>query len=283
MARPDTATVGQLIATQFPQWAGLSIVPVEPGGWDNWTYRLGDDLVVRMPSAERYAAAVARERRWLPVLAEALPIAAPHPVAAGVAGRGYPFEWAVLNWVAGEPATAALATNAAFAEQLATVLSALHRVNASEGPTPGPDNFHRGGALATYDSQVRAALDRLDDPRQASETWRAALDSVWRRPPVWVHGDIAPGNLILAHGHLAGVIDWGGCAVGDPACDLAIAWSFLRGDARSAFRAALPLDDATWDRARGWALWKALVLATGLVEGPAAVTDAPRVLREIIG
>lgn len=146
---------------------------------------------------------------------------------------------------------------------LAGFLLALQSVDATDGPPAGAHNFFRGGPVATYDGEARQAIEALAgeiDAALATEVWDTALASSWQHRPVWVHGDVASGNLLVREGRLAAVIDFGSSGVGDPACDLCIAWTFLEGESRAAFRRALPLDAETWQRGRGWTLWKALIV-----------------------
>jgi aminoglycoside phosphotransferase (APT) family kinase protein len=263
----DAALVQRLIAAQFPQWASLPIKPVEPGGWDNRTFRLGDGMSVRLPSAARYVAQVAKEHRWLPELAAQLPLPIPAPIAKGAPGGGYPWPWSVYRWREGSPAAPeTIADLDEFARTLGRFLTSLYHIDATSGPPAGAHNFHRGGELSVYDGETRAALaalkDRIDEGT-AGDIWTAALASKWQEKPVWVHGDMATGNLLVEKGKLCAVIDFGSSGVGDPACDLVIAWTLFAGDNRQAFRSAVALDEATWSRARGWALWKALITAAG--------------------
>lgn len=255
--------VARLVAEQFPAWAHLPVTPVEHDGWDNVTFRLGTDLVARLPSADAYAAKVDKEHRWLPHLAAALPIRIPEPLAKGAPGCGFPRPWSVRRWLTGERADIVpLGDLARFATEITAFLAALHRADTTAGPAPGPHNFHRGGSLSVYDAQAREALAALRgeiDLRQATGVWEAALHATWRGVPVWVHGDLSASNLLVVDGRLAAVIDFGGCAVGDPACDLVMAWTFFEGESRAAFRAGIASDGATWARARGWALWKAAI------------------------
>jgi aminoglycoside phosphotransferase (APT) family kinase protein len=259
----DVVLVRRLISTQFPQWADRPIRRCEPGGWDNRTFHLGDDMTVRLPSAERYVAQVEKEHCWLPKLAPLLPLPIPAPLALGAPNADYPWPWSVYRWLNGETASpASIADLPRFAVDLAQFLIALQRIDVTDGPLPGAHNFLRGGPLATYDEETRRAIETLTgklDTTAVTSVWNEALASTWSRGPVWVHGDVAPGNLLVENGRLAAVIDFGSCCVGDPACDLAIAWGLLGGESREAFRAALPLDRATWARGRGWALWKALI------------------------
>ncbi|MFD0207264.1 MULTISPECIES: aminoglycoside phosphotransferase family protein [Saccharothrix] len=265
----DAGLVRRLLASQFPRWAGLPVTPVEVDGWDNRTYRLGDDLTVRLPTGAGYAPAVEKEHTWLPVLAPALPVPVPVSLAMGVPGEGYPFHWSVRRWLDGQTASPDRVEDmAGFAVSIADFLRALRRIDATGGPTAGAHSFHRGSPPGHYDDGTRRALaasaGRIDVERAAA-VWDDALRAPgWSGPPVWFHGDIASGNLLVDGGKLAAVIDFGTCGVGDPACDLVIAWTMFSGESRRVFREAVGLDDATWARARGWALWKALItLAEG--------------------
>ena len=251
--------VSRLIADQFPQWAGLPIQPVEAGGVDNTTFRLGQAMSVRLPSADAYVEQVHKEQRWLPVLARQLPLPIPEPLAKGVPGHGFPRPWSVYRWIDGDPATAEGVTDMAkFAADLADFLVALYQIDPAGGPGPGTHNFFRGGPVAAYDGETRAALAALQghiDTALAAEVWGAALRATWQGPPVWFHGDAQPGNLLLRDGRLSAVIDFGTCGVGDPACDTTIAWTFFSGESSQVFAERLPFDEATWARGRGWAIW----------------------------
>ena len=284
--RIDARLVGRLVAAQFPQWSRLPVAPVLPGGWDHASFRLGEDLVARLPRAVEYAAQVEKEHAWLPRLAPLLPVAIPEPLAIGEPGEGYPWKWSVYGWIDGEPASTHRPRDAAkFAGALACFLVSLQGADAREGPPPGAHNFHRGGSLSTYDAQLRKAVAMLDDEIDTTalrRIWQAALGSSWMTRPVWVHGDIAPGNLLLRDGELAAVIDFGLLAAGDPACDLAIAWSFFERGEREVFRARLAPDLHTWARAKGWALWKASIVAAGLVETNAPEWNRPLAVIERI-
>lgn len=283
----NAALVSRLVAAQFPHWADLPVQPVEPGGWDNRTFRLGEGMTVRLPSAEAYAAQVAKEQRWLPVLASRLPLPIPVPVAQGTPGAGYPWPWSVYRWLEGEDATVERISNLSeFAVALAHFLTALQHIDAADGPPPGPHNFFRGGPLEVYDAETRQALVALKgevDTATAASVWTAALSAPWHGPPVWFHGDVAAGNLLVENGRLCAVIDLGCAGVGDPACDLAVAWTFLSGESRAAFRTALAVSPDTWARGRGWALWKALItLAEYLDTDSSKTVEARRVIGEVL-
>ena len=284
--RIDADLVTRLVRQQFPEWAHLPVRSVEAQGWDNRTFRLGSGLTARLPTAIGYEPQVAKEQRWLPHLAAQLQVPVPVPQARGVPGEGYPFAWSVLGWLDGEPALQQpLQMPVDVARSLAAFLTDLHRVDATDGPPPGPDGGWRGGPLSTYEEQTRHCIDLLGeviDRETATAVWEAALASVWDRPAVWFHGDMAAGNLLISNDSLAAVIDFGCCGVGDPACDLAIAWTLFSGESRTAFREGLRTDDATWARGRGWALWKALItVAEDRADDSRGVAEALRVANAI--
>ena len=283
----DASLVRCLISAQFPRWADLPVEPVEAGGWDNRTFHLGRHMTVRLPSAERYAAQVEKEHRWLPKLAPHLPLPIPVPLAKGAPAEGYPWQWSVYRWLEGETASVERIDDMRrFAAALARFLRALQRIDPAGGPQPGPHNFFRGGPLAVYDTETRQALAALEgkiETAAAGVVWEAALATTWRGQPVWVHGDVAPGNLLVEGGRLSAVIDFGTSGVGDPACDLAISWTLFTKESRDAFRTALGLDEATWARGRGWALWKALItLAEYKDTNPAKAGEARRVIDGVL-
>ena len=274
----DEHLARRLVDAQFPQWAHLPIARVEVDGWDNRTFRLGDDLTVRLPSGDWYALQVEKEQRWLPVLAPRLPLSIPVPVAKGEPGEGYPYPWSVYRWLDGEIASEPrIADLVSFATALAEFLVALRGVDAAGGPAPGRHNFFRGGPLATYADETLRSIDALgaEIPADAAlRVWEDAMAAGWAGDPVWFHGDVATGNLLLRDGRLAAVIDFGTSGVGDPACDVVIAWTLLSGPSRDAFRATLGADLGTWSRGRGWALWKALISLVGNLDEEDAAAAA---------
>lgn len=277
------ALAARLIGAQFPRWAQLPVRPVEVSGWDNRTYRLGDDMSVRLPSDASYAEQVAKEQRWLPRLAPQLPLPIPTPLAAGVPGPGYRLPWSVYRWIDGTRSRIdRIPDLTGFAVDLARFLLALQRIDVAGGPVAGPHSFYRGGPLTVYDDETRAALTAVGDSR-ALAVWEEALAATWHGPPVWVHGDVAEGNLLLdGHGRLGAVIDFGCCAVGDPACDLQIAWTLLSGPSRQAYRDTLGVDAGTWARGRGWALWKSLITVAAADQPVEDLAQARRTLEEVL-
>ncbi len=283
----DISTVRQLIATQFPDWKELPIRPVTSSGWDNITFHLGDFMLIRMPSASAYALQVEKEQQWLPKLAPLLPLPIPVPLAIGKPAYGYPWKWSVYQWVEGDTAAPGNIANLCdFATSLGQFLLSLHRIDTKDGPVAGLHSFYRGGSLTNYDAETRKAINDLKgkiDTNAATEVWEKALTTTWENPPVWVHGDISTGNLLVKNGQLSGVIDFGQLAVGDPSCDLAIAWTLLSGESRKAFRKTLNLDTENWARGRAWALWKALLVAASFTNpNNAESVQCWRIIDEVI-
>jgi len=251
-----------LVESQFPQWAGLPVTSVELDGWDNTTFRLGSSMSVRLPSADPYVAQVDKEHRWLPVLAPQLPVPIPVPLGRGEPTPAFPRPWSVYGWIDGDLLTVDRAPDMkAFASDLAGFLAALYACEPT-GPAPGPHSFFRGGPVATWDDQTRQTVEvvgEVIDTRAALDVWEAALDAQREAPAVWAHGDVTGANLLVRDGRLAGVLDFGCCAVGDPACDLTISWTFFNGESRELFKALVPVEASAWARGRGWTLWKALL------------------------
>ncbi|MFC6014861.1 aminoglycoside phosphotransferase family protein [Plantactinospora solaniradicis] len=276
----DAALVRRMVAAQFPQWAELPVQAVARSGVDNATYRLGEELSVRLPRLPRWVGQVEREQRWLPRLAPHLPLPVPVPLAEGKPDEGYPFPWSVYRWLDGENAALDRITEPhRAAVELAEFFAALQRVDPAGGPPPEWSNGFRGVPMGDdRDSAVVgprihariAALAGLVDTDALTEVFDAAVAApAWTAPPVWVHGDPAPANMLVRGGRLSAVIDFGTLAVGDPAVDLIAAWTFLDARTRDVFRATLGVDDATWARGRGWGL-------TGVLPDPAELADPVR-------
>lgn len=287
MSRPvdiDERVVAELIEEQFPRWANMPVRAVARQGWDNRTFRLGDDLSVRLPRAEPYAAGVQKESRALDFLDGRLPVSVPSVVALGEPGRGYPLPWSIRRWLDGDTVDESAGLDRVrLAIDLGSLLRVLMSLPVDAGTAAGRHSFYRGSHPSAYSDEVQTALEQLHgrvDAERCRSVWLTATTSAWGSPPVWFHGDVAVGNLLVSDGRLSAMIDFGTCGVGDPACDLVMAWTYFEGDARDAFRDAVGLDAATWRRARGWALWKALVtLSSG--SGPGA-DDSLRVLDEVL-
>ena len=250
-------------------------------------FHLGEQMVVRLPRHRAYAEQVEKEYQWLTRLAPLLPLPIPEALAIGEPAQGFPFRWAIYRWIQGESAIPENVPDlTGFASEVGRFLAALHRIESISGPPPGPHNSYRGGALSTYDAQTRQAIAILDgkiDAAAVAEVWDVALACDWADLPVWIHGDVGVGNLLVRNGRLCAVIDFGNLAVGDPACDLAIAWNIFEDKSREAFRSQLPLDAGTWARGRGWALWKALIVAAGLTKSNSFEALQPwRIIDEVL-
>jgi aminoglycoside phosphotransferase (APT) family kinase protein len=279
----DVSLVRRLLVGQFPQWAELSLEPVTSAGTDNALYRLGHDMVVRLPRILQGIDAVEKEQRWLPKLAPLLPVAIPVPLAKGAPAEGYPSEWSIYRWLDGENPTAGAITDLpALAGDIIRFLDALHRIDIAGAPPS-----RRGAPLEMQDEEARSALAQLDgiiDTDAATAAWDDALKvPAWAGPPLWVHGDLLPGNLLVQGGRLTGIIDWAAMGVGDPACDMLAAWSLFPPGARERFRLVLDVDDTTWARGRGWALSIGLIaLPYYQVTNPALAATARHLIDQVL-
>ncbi|WP_431278448.1 aminoglycoside phosphotransferase family protein [Leifsonia poae] len=274
----DEALVARLISEQHPDLVAPLVLVAD--GWDNEIFRLGDDLAVRIPRRQVAAELIAHEQAWLPALAAQLPVAVPAPVRDGVPSEAFPWPWSIVRWVDGiDGADVSGAERASVARPLAEFVAALHTL----APADAPHNPVRGVPLATRDVAVRERLALLAERTDVSGLtahWERALDApVWDGPPIWLHGDLHPGNLLFGRGEgdtgtrtLAAVIDFGDLTAGDPATDLATAWLTFEPDARATFRSRLselaPTDDATWLRAAGWAVAMGSALAAHSDDNP---------------
>ncbi|MCI3242270.1 MULTISPECIES: aminoglycoside phosphotransferase family protein [Streptomyces] len=293
----DETLVRRLLAAQFPQWAHLPVAPVPQSGMDNATFRLGDELSVRLPRYAHWVGQVEREHRWLPRLAPQLPLPVSQPLAKGEPGEGYPYPWSVYRWLDGTTATSdALVDPVRTALDLAGFITALQAADATGGPGPEQSNAFRGVPLGdprdsiAAEARVRPKIEALRgtglvDADAVAEVWDAALAApAWTKPPVWIHGDLAAANLLTSNGRLSAVIDFGTLAVADPAVDLYPAWTFLPTPARDIFREAVGADDATWARGRGWALAGSLPVPEDpyFRDHPQRITAALHHLEQII-
>lgn len=257
--------VQELIAEQFPEYAHLSIRSVKSQGNDNRTFHLGDEMLVRLPSGEEYVRQIAKEHKWLTLLAPKLPLPISESIAMGKPSNDYPFYWSIYRWLEGDSANTVEVndiTLETIATQLAYFLQSLHKFDADIDSAPQLHNWWRAAHTSTYDEETRELINKLGDvidTRKASSLWQKAISSKWEKRPVWVHGDVASGNILLKDGKLCAVIDFGCMGIGDPACDLTIAWTFFKNNSRKIFKNAFNFDADTWNRARGWTLWKAMI------------------------
>ncbi|MFJ5956135.1 aminoglycoside phosphotransferase family protein [Paenarthrobacter sp. NPDC092416] len=272
----DVEMVALMLADQYPAWAGMPLVPVASSGTDNVMLRLGDRFVVRLPRIDDAAGSLAKEWKYSAFLGPQLPAAIPAPIAKGAPGRGYPWAWTVSEWLPGEnpvPGRAELG----LAADLAAFVRTLHAIDVGVPASDATLSSYRGGRIDARETATRKAIadcDGLLDTALLTEVW----DLVAQAPEgdgnaVWIHTDLQPGNLLVSGSRLAGVIDWGGLAIGDPAVDLIVAWNLLDAPTREAFRTAVEVDHNTWDRGRAWAL------SIGLVAYPYYVHTNPALAR----
>jgi aminoglycoside phosphotransferase (APT) family kinase protein len=247
----DEALAHRLLAEQFPEWVDMPLVRVEPSGTDNAIFRLGDELSLRMARRGGRTEPGGNEFEWLRTLAPLVPVDIPVPVAQGRPTNDYPWFWDIHTWVEGETIPVDEIDTIQAAADLAAFVGALRRVD----PTGAPAG--RGVPLAERDEAVRYWLPRFHGRSLTKEWERALAAKPWRGPPVWHHGDLDVRNWTVRDGRITGVIDWGAMGIGDPACDVMVAWKLHSSAARDAFRDALPVDEATWERARGWVISQA--------------------------
>jgi aminoglycoside phosphotransferase (APT) family kinase protein len=283
----DAHLVRRLLLAQFPEWADLPLSPVESAGTDNAIYRLGDDMSVRLPRIDWAIGQADKEREWLPKLAAHLPLEIPAPLAIGEPDEGYPWGWSIYKWIHGGNLTLdEIPDPTQAAVDLAEFIMSLQKIDAINGPRADIHDL-RGAPLTTRDANTREAISAMEgliETESAIGVWEAALRSPeWDRPPVWFHGDLLPGNVLFDQGRASAVIDFSGLGVGDPACDLMIAWSQFSSESRDVFRATLDVDDATWARGRGHALSQALIfIPYYLNSNPVGVKNARRVVDEVL-
>ncbi len=291
--------VKRIIKSQFPEYASLSIEPVKTQGHDNRSFRLGDSLLIRMPTKQAYVHSIYKEQKLLPKLAKHISINIPTAIKMGLHSEYYPYPFSIYKWLNGEDANHfqnddAILINIAI--QLANFLKELQAIKNIDGPLPGEHNFWRGAHISIYDAAAYSqitALDSVINIDKAKTLWTEACKTKWNNiawgrniltlqqanahsinwqhitghsntsdtpfgySPVWIHGDLASGNILIKDNKLSAVIDFGCVGMGDPACDLVIAWTLLHGQSRKIFKESIELDANTWLRAKAWAIWKA--------------------------
>jgi aminoglycoside phosphotransferase (APT) family kinase protein len=268
-----------LLQQQRPDLANLPLVELA-NGWDNVVFRLGDEFTVRMPRRLMAVELVSNEQRWLPTLAERLPLPIPAPVFVGQPGGDYPFPWSICPWLPGSiVAGSSLLDPFEAAEVLGSFLAALHM----PAPPDAPANPYRGIPLAQRTERLHLACEQLADVIDVAAVgalWSELVDAPVSTTPVWVHGDLHPANILATDGRISGVIDFGDITSGDRATDLAVAWMMLPPDTWPMFRAAAGVtDDATWMRSRAWALALSLAYLAGSADNPLMHGIGQRTLR----
>ncbi len=271
----DIDLVRRLVDSQFPQYATLPLSRLGASGSTNLLFRLGDELLVRLPRQSGGSAAIDKEFRWLPTIGPHLPVAVPEIVALGDPALGYSEQWAILRWLDGTlakacaPEDAPIMARSALAVDLAEVILALRAADVPPRAATDPAlRSYRGRPLVKFDRQMRRNVEQcrtiegLDvDLDAALVVWNEALKAHGARdagPDRWFHGDLVAENLLLTEGRLTAVLDFGGLSIGDPTIDLHGAWEVLDPPAREVFRTRLEASDAEWLRGRAWALAIAL-------------------------
>ena len=277
----DEPLVRRLLREQHPDVAELDLRLVA-NGWDNDLYRLGDDLVVRLPRRKVAVPLIENEQRWLPTIAERVSAPLPTPVRTGVPSDTFPWPWSIAPWFEG---TIASETPFAQHDELATDLGRFARELHTAAPVDAPYNPFRGVQLAEREPAMRARLasGSIPYPDQVETAWRYALDAdPWMSDPVWLHGDLHPANVLVRDGHLAAILDFGDLTSGDPATDLATAWLTFDPVGRERFRAELDYDEETWRRASGWALLLAGAFLANSADSPAMLAIGSHGIEQVL-
>jgi aminoglycoside phosphotransferase (APT) family kinase protein/dephospho-CoA kinase len=252
-----------LVKEQFPQWSYLEIRPVKYGGWDNATFHLGEEMLLRIPRGEGYALKVPKEHVLLKKLRPNFSVEIPQPIAMGNPSKEYQWNWSIYQYLEGDSANSIKLSDKELeniAYDLGKFLNELHKIDTKDASLPGLHNGWRGEHVSVYECGALNYFNQLKDIIDYDKVlslWKKAVATKWQEPPVWIHGDLSSGNILIKDGRLSAVIDFGGCGIGDPACDLVIAWTLFQGKSRDIFRDQVNLDENTWNRAKAWALWKA--------------------------
>lgn len=284
----DGALVRRLLAAQMPEYADLPLWRVPSGGTENVVFRLGVDLAVRLPMQPGAVSGLLKELRWVPVIAPHLTLDVPRVEARGEPGEGYPFPWAVVRWLEGQDGlTGRVDSLEDTARTVGRFVAELQAIDMAEAPAPGSAGFVRGLPLAGRDGAFREALARCEglfEVDRVRDVWDDALGAPgWDGPPVWLHADLIPGNLLVRDGQVAGVLDFGAMATGDPAYDVTPAWHLLDRAGRQVFREVVGPDEATWRRARGLVVsFGVIALPYYLHTNPAMVATARRGIGEVL-
>lgn len=277
------ALVRRLLSAQHPDLASLSVRYVA-SGWDSAVFRLGSGYAVRLPRRRLSAGVVKHEIKWLPQIADRLPLPIPRPLRVGVPSDEFPWSWTVVPWLTGSTAQATPPVNAAAA---ARALGGFVAAMGTPAPDDAPTNRWRGVPLVDRHTRVVERIDAHVPPglrQQCHEVWGEGLVApLWNGPPVWLHGDLHPGNMITGDGAISAVIDFGDLTSGDPAGDLSVAWMMFEADERAIFRtAAGGCDDATWGRAKANALAHAVICHGASTDDPMIAAIGQRTLSLVL-
>lgn len=275
--------IRDLLLKQFPQWANLSLELMHPEGTDNAMYKLGDDKLVRLPRTKRSSFNIEKELTWLPRLGPHLPLSIPNIIGNGTPDKNYPFPWLVCEWLDGtNPDKKNMIDEHIAATDLAGFVKAMQKIQPNGGP-----NCRRGKALSACDDEVKRSIPLLNElysKKILNDLWISALKvPQWEKEPVWIHGDLHAGNLLVKNRKIIGVVDWGLAGIGDPACDMMVAWTLLSKKSREVFYSIAQPDEDTWNRGRGWALFLGIVgYPYYRLSNPIFARIAKRTLDEVI-
>lgn len=277
----DVALVQQLLAEQFPERAGAFIREVESTGTVNAIYRVGEDACARLPRLALWQAGLQREARWLPWLGERLSLPIPQPIGGGRPNDRYPLSWALYRWIDGEPSADGVVDEPRAARDLARFVLSLRQLDPSGAPPAGRR------PLRQLNEETRAAIEAgraLIDADAALAVWDDAVQaSAWDGAGVWIHADLLRPNILMASGRIGAILDFGSAGVGDPAADVIAAWSVFGPLGRAPYRSALNVDDATWRRARGFALHQAAIAIPYYVKtNPGFAALAQRTIEQVV-
>lgn len=276
-------TIQTIISQQFPQYAHLEIRKVEKSGHDNRTFHLGYDFSLRFPSAIEYSTQVLKEHKYCKTLQKNLSFQITEPIELGNPSDLFPFNFSINRWIDGESInTLNVKDKNQLARDCARFLLELKQCDISEGPPPGSHNFYRGGNLSIYHDETIQAINQCVDFNQSQclKIWDLGINSIQNNLNYWIHGDFEKDNLLIKNGKLYAVIDFGNMAVGDPACDYVMAWTYFDKESRKIFLDDLHLDQATINRAKAWALWKALITLNDLKRRNSALYTLNEILND---
>jgi aminoglycoside phosphotransferase (APT) family kinase protein len=284
----DEQLVQALIKEQCPQWAMLPLSRIKSSGTDNALFRLGSEYVVRLPRIDWEVGSnlkkINKEYEWLPRIASFLKIAISEPIFKGLPDESYPWPWIITKWIKGEiPDFEIKNEYELLAIDLADFLNEFHKIKLTHGPMS-----RRGVTLKEVDEETRTAIDDLQgeiDIQSVTALWKDFLNiPYWHHDPVWVHGDFLPGNILILNNRLSGVLYFSDVGIGDPACDLVIAWCLLNSTSRKIFKNHLEnIDEDTWQRGRGWALSIALIMLPYYMHtNPTLTALARRIIKTVL-
>lgn len=283
----DKNLVNSLLKKQFPEFENLEIIALDYSSVDNKIFRLGDEYLIRLPSAKKYSFQSEKEQKFLSKIADFVTIKVPELVRAGKKSDIYPSNFSIFKWIDGETAKNIQQENKEqFAFDLANILLEFQKINIENFPCSDQKNFYRGGDLNNYNQEFLYSLNHVKDLinyNNAQEIWNLALNSKFSHKNQFVHGDLSGDNILIKNEKLEAIIDFGLMCQGDPACDLVIYWKFFDKKSREIFKNRLNFNEETWNRARGWCLWKSVITLDKIKDKkPKEAKDEILLIRDIL-